>query len=101
MLDELKLNKEIKFDLFRICQEALHNVVQHSSADVALLKIKETDNSLLLTITDNGKGFDESKHNDSPGLKVMRERAAIINASFIVKSEPGKGTCVEIELPYS
>lgn len=100
MLDESKLNKEMKFDLFRICQEALHNVVQHSSADAAKLKIKETDNSLLLKITDDGKGFDESKQKESPGLKIMRERAAIINASFMVKSEPGKGTSVEIELPY-
>lgn len=100
VLNEGKLNKEIKFDLFRICQEALHNVVQHSSADAAILKIKETDNSLLLTITDDGKGFDESKYKESPGLKIMRERAAIINASFTVKSKPGKGTSIEIELPY-
>lgn len=99
-LNESKLNKEMKFDLFRICQEALHNVVQHSLADTASLEIKEIDNSLLLTITDNGKGFDESKHKESPGLKIMRERAAIINASFTMKSEPGKGTSVEIKLPY-
>lgn len=101
VLDELRLSKEMKFDLFRICQEALHNVVHHSLADTALLKVKETANSLLLTITDDGRGFNESEHKDSPGLKIMRERAAIMNASFVIKSKPGKGTVIELELPYS
>lgn len=100
-LDELKLNKELNFDLFRICQEALHNVVQHSSANAASIHISETPTSLLLIITDDGKGFDGRNYKESPGLKIMQERAAIINASFVLTSEAGKGTVISIELPYS
>lgn len=100
-LSESNLNKEIKFDLFRICQEALHNVVQHSSADNAFMKIDENINLLSIIIKDDGKGFDATKRSESPGLKIMRERAAIINAKFVLNSEPGKGTLIEIELPYN
>lgn len=93
-----KINKEVQLDIFRICQEALHNVLYHSEAKNATVNITETDNELSFVITDNGKGFDITAVQQSNGLTVMKERAASINADVTVKSKPGSGTEVSVKL---
>jgi len=95
--DEL-LSKETQLDLFRICQEALHNILYHAEAAVATLTITETDTEFSFVITDNGKGFDVTAVQQSNGLTVMKERAASINATVTVTSIPGNGTEVSVKL---
>ena len=95
--DEL-LSKEVQLDIFRICQEALHNILYHAEAAVATLTITETDTELSFVITDNGKGFDVTAVQQSKGLTVMKERAASINATVTVTSIPGSGTEVSVKL---
>ncbi|MFY7840171.1 MAG: PAS domain-containing sensor histidine kinase [Lacibacter sp.] len=100
-MDDIKLNKELQLDLFRICQEALHNIVYHAEASGAIIQIEETEKMLRVIITDNGKGFDLNEQADSPGLKVMRERAASIHADFAINSKPGSGTMIAVVLPLN
>ncbi len=91
-LDESKLSREVKFDFFRICQEALSNIMYHAQASDVFINIYDEENQTLLYVTDNGKGFDLTQDKPSAGLKSMRELAASINGQFILESDLGKGT---------
>lgn len=97
-----RLSPEARLAIYRIVQEALHNALRHAQADAAMVKMEWTDESLRVSIRDNGSGFDpESASNStSLGLLSMRERAASIGASFTIASQPGDGTLVMIERPY-
>ncbi len=96
--DESELTKEIKLDFFRVCQEALTNIMYHAQAKKVQIKIEEADNRIFLLIIDNGQGFDASKQMDKPGLKGIRERAASINGHLTIKSAKGKGTQVSVSI---
>jgi len=99
--NEESLNEEIKTDFFRICQEALTNVIEHAQAAKVKIRIEEDDNDIRLSIIDDGKGFDINPKNKNPGLVSMRQRAESINGRLIIQSDPGNGTmiCVIITKP--
>ncbi|MGK2864115.1 MAG: PAS domain S-box protein [Chitinophagaceae bacterium] len=96
--DESDLTREIKLDFFRVCQEALTNIMYHAQAKKVQIRIEEADDRICLLIIDNGKGFDASKQMDKPGLKGIRERAASINGDLNIKSAKGKGTRVSVSI---
>jgi PAS domain S-box-containing protein len=97
--NEADITETIKLDLFRICQESLRNIVRHAHATSAKINLIETDNRIRLSIIDDGNGFVVKEKAKSPGLISMRDRAASINGKFKVKSAPGKGTVVSVEIP--
>ena len=78
--------------IFRILQEFLSNVIKHAKASKLFVLLEYKDKSLDITVTDNGVGFDVDRKSHGSGMETMKSRAALINASFIIKSEPGKGT---------
>jgi PAS domain S-box-containing protein len=88
---------------YRIAQEALTNVVRHSSASHAEVSLEGQGDLLMITVTDNGKGFHVSSLSDSDslGLAGMRERAGLAGGSLEIESRPGKGTQVRCRLPVS
>ncbi|HWK79682.1 MAG TPA: ATP-binding protein, partial [Thermomicrobiales bacterium] len=90
---------EVRLGIYRIVQEALHNVVRHASADEAVVRLESTNGILRVTIKDNGVGFDPemSFRPTSLGLLSMRERAAAIGATFKIVSKPGGGSAIVIE----
>jgi len=90
---------EVRLGMYRIVQEALHNVIRHASADEAVVRLESTNGILRVTIKDNGIGFDPemSYRPTSLGLLSMRERAAAIGASFKIVSKPGGGSAIVIE----
>jgi signal transduction histidine kinase len=94
---ETKIEPEKELILFRMCQEALTNAIRHSDAEKLELKMHCLDNSLHLSICDNGNGFDinEKKSN---GLLNLQRRAEMIGAVLEIKSNAGNGTEVHIEL---
>lgn len=96
--NESALTQEIKLDFFRICQEAITNIMYHAQATRVEVGIKETGKKIILAITDNGKGFNIKKQKQIPGLTSMRERAASINGEFSIQSKPGKGTTVSVAI---
>jgi signal transduction histidine kinase len=93
------LTPEVRLGIYRIVQEALHNVLRHASADEATVRLESSGGLLRVTIRDNGTGFDPatSVRPTSLGLLSMRERAAAIGATFTILSRPGGGTAIIIE----
>jgi signal transduction histidine kinase len=86
--------------LYRIAQEALHNVVKHAGARQVRVEIGQTGQGVRLRIQDDGKGFDPAAVPDGHlGLAGMRARADRIGARLGCQSEPGKGTTIEVVVP--
>ncbi|MEX1170829.1 MAG: GAF domain-containing protein [Chloroflexota bacterium] len=86
--------------LYRIAQEALHNIVKHAGARQVRVDIGRTGQGVRLRIEDDGKGFDPATVPDGHlGLAGMRVRADKIGALFGCRSEPGKGTTIEVVVP--
>jgi len=96
---------EIELVLFRIAQEALRNIWKHSEASKAWVTLKFGDDKTVLTVKDNGKGFELTERIDDLtaagklGLAGMQERAQLIGGKLTLKSELGKGTTVTAEIP--
>jgi signal transduction histidine kinase len=88
---------------YRIAQEALTNVVRHSSATHVEVALQMEGKMLVLTVSDNGHGFDTSELEESERLGVagMRERASLAGGEFEIRSQSGKGTQVLCRFPIS
>lgn len=97
--------EEVELVLFRITREALRNVWQHAQATRAEITVEFAESKTKITITDNGKGFKLPKtigdlaRDSKLGLAGMQERAWLIGGTLTVKSRPGKGTSITVELP--
>ena len=93
------LTPEVRLGIYRIVQEALHNVLRHAGADEAVVRMEYVNQLLRVTIRDNGAGFDpeRGRRPGSLGLLSMRERAAAIDADFEILSRPGGGTVIIVE----
>ena len=88
---------------FRICQEALTNVVRHAEATAVRVRIKQVDGLLQLEVDDDGIGISPDKLSDSRsfGLLGMRERAASLGGQIEIAGRPEKGTTVTLQLPLN
>jgi signal transduction histidine kinase len=96
------LNIKIKENIYRIFQEALSNVVQHSQASKVDVILGMKEKMLLLEIKDNGKGFDPDRKGDGRkgiGLYTIRERIELMGGILRINSIPNKGTALSIEVP--
>jgi ammonium transporter, Amt family len=88
-------------NIYRIIQECLMNIVKHSGAteaDINMLALN--DRVFLISIIDNGRGFDMNTVSSGFGLTSIRERSASLNAKILIDSEEGQGTEVILEVPY-
>ena len=84
--------------IYRIVQEALHNVVKHASATSVAVAFRSTNESLLLTVEDNGKGFRPASEKGM-GLLGIEERVGRLSGLIKVTSSPSKGTTIQVTLP--
>jgi signal transduction histidine kinase len=104
---ERRLKPEIETTLFRIGQEAIANIARHAEAESVKITVEYGDTFVCLGIADDGKGFDPEEIDRSTdparglGLLGMKERAALLNGSLAVHSQPGKGTRVSVEIPVA
>jgi PAS domain S-box-containing protein len=100
---ELSLPSRLSTALFRILQEALTNVAQHSEADVVQVNLSADKKNVSLVISDNGKGItlEELNAPTSLGLLGMSERAGCLKGTFSVKGKPDHGTVVNVRIPLS
>jgi len=95
-----ELPPQVSLSLFRVAQEALHNVVKHSRADDVSIQVNVQQNDLILRIADNGKGFAYSeKKKVGLGLVNMKERLKALGGNVQVTSMPMRGTVVEASVP--
>ncbi len=95
-----RLTHRAEAELFRISQEALSNVRRHADATLVQVRLEARDARLLLTVRDNGRGFDPATVGDgSFGLAGMRERVGLIRGRLTIDSRPRDGTRVAVEVP--
>ena len=103
--DERRLPPDAELLLFRIAQEALHNVWRHSGASRACLVVESDDDTVRLSVRDNGTGFEvperagDLAEQGKLGLAGMQERARLLGATLNLESKPGEGTTVSVEMP--
>ncbi|MFN0180522.1 MAG: sensor histidine kinase [Gemmatimonadales bacterium] len=95
------LPKPINLALYRIAQEALHNVAKHAEARAVTVRVQRTAAGIELTIVDDGRGFQVGRRSEGLGLVSMAERAALVGGSLKIESRPGVGTAVRALLPTS
>ena len=100
---ERVLSAGVDFHLLRIAQEATTNAIKHGGAPVIRIELDYLPQTTRLVIRDDGRGFDASAAQSSPGphfgLLGMRERAGKIGARLTLESNPGKGCTVTVILP--
>jgi signal transduction histidine kinase len=105
--EEFRLLAEHEIILFRLCQEVLNNIVKYAAASKVAATFSFSSSQFILTIADNGSGFnvEEAFHQcgdkQSTGLLNMRKRASLINANFNISSKIGEGTSISINIPLS
>ena len=87
--------------LYRIAQEALNNVLKHSGAAHAVLGLGQDARAIVMSIADDGAGFDPAdvRRKGRLGLISMRERARLVHGTLAVTSQPGHGTRLEVRAP--
>jgi signal transduction histidine kinase len=98
------LDTESLTHLFRLSQEALQNIEEHSEATRAWLRLAQKDGHMHLEIGDNGNGFTEHRVKEAQrdghlGLLGMRERAELLGGSFHLEAVPSQGTSIRVTIP--
>jgi signal transduction histidine kinase len=96
-------SEENEINLYRVIQEAVNNIVKHSSATEAGVIINRTDENIFIMISDNGRGFSKSNalRKNSMGLSGISERVKLLGGNLEIESESGNGTVLRISLPVS
>ncbi len=99
-IDWDKLSADIQINVYRIVQECLTNCVKHARARNIALELDSSGGDLLVTLTDDGRGFNTGKGKKGIGHKNIRSRLMKVNGSWEVKSKPGKGTRIFVRIPF-
>ncbi len=94
------LSHDLALCLFRIAQEALQNAVRHGRAKSVSVCLRGTLDGLVLTIDDDGVGFDVEAARGGLGLISMGERAEQVGGTLQIRSQPGGGTHLEVRVPF-
>ncbi|KAB8151797.1 tetratricopeptide repeat protein [Kordia sp. TARA_039_SRF] len=91
----------IKINIYRIIQESIQNINKYAQAENVILDFKKNDNRIILTIKDDGVGFDQDKRSSGIGLKNMKSRVTLLHGQFTINSIPGKGTSISVDVPMT
>ncbi len=100
-IESTRLPAEVETALFRIMQELLTNVALHARASRVDILLNWRNGCLVMTIEDNGVGFNPNilANEDRLGLFGMRERVEMLGGNLIIESSPGRGTTISVEVP--
>jgi len=98
------LSHDKQTHIYRIVQELLNNSLKHAHPQHILVQCSLEEHAILITVEDDGAGFDvdvlEKKENEGSGLKNVKTRINYLHGTMDVQSQPGKGTTINIELPF-
>lgn len=97
------LSSEVRHHLFLVFKEAINNVARHSGASEVLLRVANTETEALISVEDNGHGFQQGENHEGRegnGLRNMMARMEQIGGHTRIRSIPGSGTIVELHLPF-
>ncbi len=95
-----ELPDELKTCIYRVVQEALHNCARHAQARSVRVVVRQEESRIVLSVEDDGRGFD-ARRVRGLGLVGMEERVRHLGGAFQVRSTPGSGTKVDVELPLA
>ena len=95
----LKIGADVRRQLFLIYKELVNNTVRHSGCRTVEIELEVVDRQFVLTVRDDGRGFDAARAYDGNGLSSMRERARRIQGRLDVNSGDGLGTTVRLTVP--
>lgn len=94
---EVEKNKELM--LYRIVQEQLNNILKYAKASEATIRIKQINGYLILSVCDNGVGFDTKQQGTGIGLRNINSRVNFYSGKMQVVSAPGQGCTLEVSIP--
>jgi signal transduction histidine kinase len=97
-----RLPRQTEEVIYRVAQECFNNIAKHSQATRVMLSLRSVDRRVRLRVADNGAGFCTETGKNKPlsfGLAGMRERAALLGGALAIRSAPGKGAMVLLEIP--
>jgi len=99
-----RLPGQVETAIFRVFQEAINNIYKHAGACNASIRLTRDSGKVLASISDDGKGFDVDSSegvnkNSGLGLVGIEERVSLLGGTLNIKSKPGKGTELRIEVP--
>jgi PAS domain S-box-containing protein len=97
--DEYSIDKNKKLMFYRIVQEQVNNILKHAKAKNASVYLSSTGEHVVLTVKDDGIGFDTDKISDGVGLRNITNRAGFYNGVVRIVSSPGKGCTLEVSVP--
>ncbi|WP_020403807.1 PAS domain S-box protein [Gracilimonas tropica] len=100
-VDKLDIPRKVELNLYRIAQEGISNAVKYSEATQINVQLIKDQLDLILSIDDNGKGFDMAGPDFNPGLglQTIKTRSGALGGEFELDSKPGKGTYLHIIVP--
>ncbi|WP_335965062.1 ATP-binding protein [Galbibacter sp. PAP.153] len=93
------LGNDLKINIYRLIQEALQNVIKHANAKNVYINFENKKNDLILTISDDGKGFNTAKNAQGIGINSMRNRVSKMNGILSIQSKEKEGTSIIITIP--
>ena len=97
--DDIKLEKKVEIELYRIIQELFNNSLKHSNAEKIDIKLCVIDNNLYLSFKDDGMGIKNHIFSNGIGLKSIKKRVGALNGKFSFKNEHNKGCCIKVSIP--
>ncbi|HXB92919.1 MAG TPA: ATP-binding protein, partial [Puia sp.] len=95
-VEHLKLSMQQRRDVYLIFKEAVNNMVKHSRASRAIVRFEQSGNTLVMSVADNGSGFDAAVQALENGLKNMRERARQHHWTLDIRSRPQQGATITL-----
>jgi signal transduction histidine kinase len=95
----LPVSAPVSAQLYRIAQEAVRNAIEHGAAREVLIQLTFGDRDMVLTVQDDGEGFNAKTKGSGMGLRILRYRAQCIGGSCEVQAGPTQGTLVHCRVP--
>jgi len=93
-----RLQPKLEINLFFITYELINNAMKHANAQTIDVQLVRTQNAIMISVEDDGKGFNKNEEFDGHGLRNLRERVKFLDGIFEIESNIGEGTLINIEV---
>jgi signal transduction histidine kinase len=95
------LPTSVGYQVFRVIQECLTNVLKHANASLVTIQVAQSPEGLQLLVSDNGKGLETPQLSNGFGIRGMQERVQSMRGTVAINASPNKGTSIDVKIPLS